>query len=64
MAKDVVLVGVSTRVEIWSQTLWSDYSSQAEDLMSMLPSLWLTWEFRKERNDFEFEHVTVLLKRQ
>ncbi|HWQ71063.1 MAG TPA: division/cell wall cluster transcriptional repressor MraZ [Desulfitobacteriaceae bacterium] len=32
LAKDVVLVGVSTRVEIWSQTLWSDYSSQAEDL--------------------------------
>lgn len=29
--KDVVLVGVSSRVEIWSQTLWTDYSRQAED---------------------------------
>jgi len=25
------LVGVSSRVEIWSQTLWTDYSRQAED---------------------------------
>lgn len=32
LEKDVVLVGVSTRVEIWSQALWSDYSSQAEEL--------------------------------
>ncbi|AGA70227.1 mraZ protein [Desulfitobacterium dichloroeliminans LMG P-21439] len=29
--KDVVLVGVSSRVEIWSQGLWADYSRQAED---------------------------------
>ena len=29
--KDVVLVGVSSRVEIWSQALWTDYSRQAED---------------------------------
>jgi MraZ protein len=28
--KDVVLVGVSSRVEIWSQALWTDYSRQAE----------------------------------
>lgn len=28
--------------------------------MSMLPNPWLTWEFRKERIDLEFEHVTVL----
>lgn len=31
IVKDVVLVGVSTRVEIWSQELWAQYSSQAED---------------------------------
>lgn len=31
LEKDVVLVGVSSRVEIWSQTLWTDYSRQAED---------------------------------
>lgn len=30
MEKDVVLVGVSSRVEIWSQTLWEDYSRLAE----------------------------------
>ncbi len=30
LEKDVVLVGVSTRVEIWSQILWADYSRQAE----------------------------------
>lgn len=29
--KDAVLVGVSSRVEIWSQALWADYSRQAED---------------------------------
>lgn len=29
--KDVVLVGVSSRVEIWSQGLWADYSHQAEN---------------------------------
>ena len=29
--KDAVLVGVSSRVEIWSQGLWADYSRQAED---------------------------------
>lgn len=31
LEKDVVLVGVSSRVEIWSQALWTDYSQQAED---------------------------------
>ena len=30
LEKDVVLVGVSTRVEIWSQALWAEYSRQAE----------------------------------
>ena len=30
LVKDIVLVGVSTRVEIWSQALWADYSKQAE----------------------------------
>ena len=30
LEKDVVLVGVSSRVEIWSETLWADYSRQAE----------------------------------
>ena len=30
LEKDVVLVGVSSRVEIWSQALWTEYSSQAE----------------------------------
>lgn len=30
LVKDVVLVGVSSRVEIWSQELWADYSEQAE----------------------------------
>jgi len=28
--KDVVIVGVSSRVEIWSQALWKEYSQQAE----------------------------------
>lgn len=32
LEKDVVLVGVSTRVEIWSQALWVNYSGQAEEL--------------------------------
>lgn len=31
LAKDVVLVGVSSRIEIWSQELWADYSRQAEE---------------------------------
>lgn len=31
LEKDLVLVGVSSRVEIWSQTLWAEYSQQAED---------------------------------
>ena len=30
LVKDIVLVGVATRVEIWSQALWADYSKQAE----------------------------------
>jgi MraZ protein len=30
LEKEIVLVGVSTRVEIWSQALWADYSNQAE----------------------------------
>ncbi len=30
LVKDIVLVGVATRVEIWSQALWADYSTQAE----------------------------------
>jgi len=30
LEKDVVFVGVSSRVEIWSQTLWAEYSQQAE----------------------------------
>ena len=31
LLKDIVLVGVSTRVEIWSQALWADYSREAEN---------------------------------
>ena len=31
LEKDLVLVGVSSRVEIWSQALCTDYSRQAED---------------------------------
>lgn len=31
LEKDVVLVGVASRVEIWSQALWANYSQQAED---------------------------------
>lgn len=31
LEKDLVLVGVSSRVEIWSQTLWTEYSQQAEN---------------------------------
>lgn len=31
LEKDLVLVGVSSRVEIWSQTLWAEYSQQAEN---------------------------------
>ena len=30
LEKDLVLVGVSSRVEIWSQTLWTEYSRKAE----------------------------------
>ena len=30
LEKDLVLVGVSSRVEIWSETLWTEYSQQAE----------------------------------
>ncbi|HWQ89781.1 MAG TPA: division/cell wall cluster transcriptional repressor MraZ [Desulfitobacteriaceae bacterium] len=30
LEKEIILVGVSSRVEIWSQALWLDYSSQAE----------------------------------
>ncbi len=29
--KDVVLLGVSSRVEIWSKDLWENYSRQAEE---------------------------------
>ncbi|HBP63321.1 MAG TPA: cell division/cell wall cluster transcriptional repressor MraZ, partial [Desulfosporosinus sp.] len=28
---NLVLVGVSSRVEIWSETLWTEYSQQAEN---------------------------------
>lgn len=35
LEKDVVLVGVSSRVEIWSQALWTDYSRQAEDAYTL-----------------------------
>ncbi len=31
LEKDVVLVGVSSRVEIWSQAHWAEYSQQAEN---------------------------------
>jgi MraZ protein len=31
LEKEIVLVGVSSRVEIWSQALWTEYSSQAEN---------------------------------
>ncbi len=31
LEKEIVLVGVSSRVEIWSQALWIEYSSQAEN---------------------------------
>jgi MraZ protein len=30
LEKNLVLVGVSSRVEIWSETLWTEYSRQAE----------------------------------
>lgn len=30
LEKEAVLVGVSSRVEIWSQALWTDYSREAE----------------------------------
>lgn len=32
--KEVVLLGVSSRVEIWSRDLWEKYSRQAEDSYS------------------------------
>lgn len=32
--KDVVLVGVSTRAEIWAKELWDEYSSSAEEEFS------------------------------
>ncbi|MHB1652114.1 MAG: division/cell wall cluster transcriptional repressor MraZ [Desulfitobacteriaceae bacterium] len=35
LSKDVVLVGVSARVEIWSQELWAEYSRQAEDAYTL-----------------------------
>ncbi len=35
LVKDVVLVGVSSRVEIWSQELWAEYSRQAEDAYTL-----------------------------
>ncbi|MHB1419912.1 MAG: division/cell wall cluster transcriptional repressor MraZ [Bacillota bacterium] len=28
--KEVVIIGVSSRIEIWSRDTWSDYSAQAE----------------------------------
>ena len=31
MSKDLVIIGVSTRVELWSQEKWDNYS-EAEDL--------------------------------
>lgn len=31
LEKDVVVVGVSTRVEIWSKPAWEDYCQKAED---------------------------------
>lgn len=30
ICKDVVVIGVSTRVEVWSKELWDKYSSNAE----------------------------------
>ncbi|WP_172408257.1 division/cell wall cluster transcriptional repressor MraZ [Desulfosporosinus sp. FKA] len=40
LEKDLILVGVSSRVEIWSQALWTDYSRQAEaDYASAAESL-------------------------
>ena len=31
LEKNLVLAGVSSRVEIWSETLWTEYSQQAEN---------------------------------
>ena len=31
IAKDVVIVGVGTRIEIWSKEIWTSYSEQAEE---------------------------------
>jgi len=30
LTKDCVVIGVSTRVEIWSKSIWDDYSRQSE----------------------------------
>ena len=30
LQKDVFIIGVSSRLEIWSKEVWEDYSSQAE----------------------------------
>lgn len=30
LEKDVVIIGVSTRVEIWSKSVWAEYSSRAD----------------------------------
>lgn len=34
LQKDVVIIGVSSRVEIWSKDRWDDYSQQAETAYS------------------------------
>lgn len=43
--KDCIIIGVSSRVEIWSKVIWNDYASQSEDSFNEIAEKLVDFDF-------------------
>ncbi|MEB3100639.1 division/cell wall cluster transcriptional repressor MraZ [Ferviditalea candida] len=43
--KDCIVIGVSSRVEIWSKAIWNDYAQQSEDSFNEIAEKLVDFDF-------------------
>jgi 16S rRNA (cytosine1402-N4)-methyltransferase len=61
--KDVRIMGVGKRIEIWSLDNWTDLKTAMAWILKSCPTTWLHLEYNKYQigDNMEFKHVSVLL---
>jgi len=54
LEKDVYIIGVSTRVEVWDKSKWESYSGDENMSAESIAERWRCWESEVDWKDSKF----------